>query len=93
VVPGTTAAEGVFNSQDKSSACVEIFKSDLDHPPMFDLECERVAKLKITLRNKKGLSKVPVRVKIDFGQVLATVTAVEEDEENNVVDAHMDWLL
>jgi len=90
VVPGQTAAEDVFNSQEESTAFVEIYKSDLDAPPMYEIDCERVASLHITLRNKKILFKVPVRVKIDFGQVIATVTVFEEDERSNLVDAHID---
>ena len=93
VIPGETSAQEVFNSQYAGSACVDIYKTDLDKPPTYDYNCKRVASLHIKLRNKKEQYKVPVRVKMDFGQVLATVTAVEEDEMDNLVDAHMDWLL
>ena len=53
VIPGESSAQEVFNSQYAGSACVDIYKTDLDKPPTYDYNCERVASLHIKLRNKK----------------------------------------
>jgi len=92
VVPGETSAEDVFSSQSDTQAMVEIFKSDADPPPMYVTDCKHVANLHLSFKATKD--RVPIRVRIDFGQVYATVSAMKEGLGQQDIDsAEINWLI
>jgi len=92
VIPGETSAESLFNSQSATHANVEIFRTQINPPPMYVTECKHVADLHLTLNGVPD--RVPIRVKIDFGQVNATVTAMKDGPgRQDVVTASIDWLM
>jgi len=92
VIPGTTSAEDVFNSQTCQRADVEIYRTEIDPPPMYTTECKHVANLQLTFDETTDC--VPIRVKIDFGHVNATVSAMKDGPgQQDVVTASINWFM